>query len=240
MVNTLCIVQARLTSSRLPNKVLMRLGNSKLTILEHVYFRLSQSQKIDKVVIAIPDTPLNEKLAAFLDKKRISYFKGSEENVLERFYKCAKHYQPKIVVRATSDNPFVDWKQIDNMLNSLGDNDYISSENAPLGTSASVFYAEALYAAYENAVTDIEKEHVTPYIYRHPELFKVKKIPYYLDINTGNYRLTVDTERDFELADRLYKDLYRGYPIVNADIYKYLDENPEIRAINMSVEQKTI
>lgn len=164
MVNTLCIVQARLTSSRLPNKVLMQLGDSKLSILEHVYQRLSQSRKIDKIVIAIPETPLNDKLAAFLDDKGISYIKGSEDNVLERFYQCAIQYKPQIVVRATSDNPFVDWRQIDNMIDSLGENDYISSENAPLGTSASVFYAEALYAAYENAETDIEKEHVTPYI----------------------------------------------------------------------------
>lgn len=218
----------------------MQLGNSKLSILEHVYQRLSQSRKIDKIVIAIPETPLNDKLAVFLDDKGISYVKGSEDNVLERFYQCAIRYKPQIVVRATSDNPFVDWRQIDNMIDNLEDNDYISSENAPLGTSASVFYAKALYAAYENAVTDIEKEHVTPYIYRHPDVFKVKKIPYYLNINTSNYRLTVDTEQDFELADRLYSNLYKGYPIENSEVYKYLDANPELRAINLSVKQKTI
>jgi spore coat polysaccharide biosynthesis protein SpsF len=218
----------------------MQLGDSKLSILEHVYQRLSQSRKIDKIVIAIPETPLNDKLAVFLDDKGISYIKGSEDNVLERFYQCAIQYKPQIVVRATSDNPFVDWRQIDNMIDSLGENDYISSENAPLGTSASVFYAEALYAAYENAQTDIEKEHVTPYIYRHPELFKVKKIPYYLNINTSNYRLTVDTEQDFELADKLYRNLYKGHPIENSEVYKFLDANPEMRAINLSVKQKTI
>lgn len=218
----------------------MQLGDSKLSILEHVYQRLSQSRKIDKIVIAIPETPLNDKLAAFLDDKGICYIKGSEDNVLERFYQCAIQYKPQVVVRATSDNPFVDWRQIDNMIDSLGENEYISSENAPLGTSASVFYAEALYAAYKNAETDIEKEHVTPYIYRHPELFKVKKIPYYLNINTSNYRLTVDTEQDFELADMLYRNLYKGQPIENSEVYKYLDANPEVRAINLSVKQKTI
>lgn len=218
----------------------MQLGDSKLSILEHVYQRLSQSRKIDKIVIAIPETPLNDKLAAFLDDKGISYIKGSEDNVLERFYQCAIQYKPQVVVRATSDNPFVDWRQIDNMIDSLGENDYISSENAPLGTSASVFYAEALYAAYKNAETDIEKEHVTPYIYKHPELFKVKKIPYYLNINTSNYRLTVDTEQDFELADILYKNLYKDQPIENSEVYKYLDTNPEVRSINLSVKQKAI
>lgn len=75
MVKTLCIVQARLTSSRLPNKVLMKLGKSNLTILEHVYQRLCKSELIDKVVFAIPDTPLNDSLASFMGDKSIPYFR---------------------------------------------------------------------------------------------------------------------------------------------------------------------
>ena len=119
MVNTLCIVQARLTSSRLPEKVLMELGNSGLSILEHVNMRLNKSLKIDKVVFAIPDTPLNDKLADFLENKKIEYCRGSENDVLGRFYHCAEKYNPELIVRATCDNPCVDWHLADEMIEKI-------------------------------------------------------------------------------------------------------------------------
>lgn len=224
----------------MPNKVLMELGGTGMSIAEHVNQRLTASRRIDKVVFAIPETSSNDELANFLDSHGIAYVRGSEDDVLARFYKCAQLYQPEAVVRATCDNPFVDWMQLDDLITHLPGNDYVSSLGAPLGTSAEVFYAAALYRAYASAKTDVEKEHVTPYIYRHSELFKIAKVPYHLNVSKERFRLTVDTELDFEVADQLYHELYHGIPILNSKVYQYLDSHQELREKNINVFQKTI
>lgn len=235
MVNTLCIVQARLTSSRLPEKVLMELGDSKLSILEHVNMRLNKSSQIDKVVFAIPDTLLNDKLADFLDKKKIEYYRGSENDVLGRFYHCAEKYSPKLIVRATCDNPCVDWRLADEMIEDWGDTDYIYCTEAPLGTSVEVFTKDALSEAYFYAKAPEEREHVCPYITRN-EKFVCKQYPY----NKLNYRLTVDEEADYELMNEIYKQLYEGVPIENQKIYDYLKDHQALTEINGMVIQKTV
>lgn len=236
MVNTLCIVQARLTSSRLPEKVLMELGDSKLSILEHVNMRLNKSSKIDKVVFAIPDTPLNDKLADFLDKKKIEHYRGSENDVLGRFYHCAEKYSPKLIVRATCDNPCVDWRLADEMIEGLGDADYMYCKETPLGTSVEVLTSNALNEAFYHAKAPEEREHVCPYITRRNEKFICKQYPY----NKLSYRLTVDEEADYELMNEIYKQLYEGVPIENQKIYDYLKDHHALTEINEKVEQKRI
>ena len=237
MVKTLCIVQARLTSSRLPDKVIMPLGRGGKTIAEHVFERLSQSCHIDHVVFAIPTGERNDELEAFLTERGIPSFRGSEDNVQERFIGCIREYQPEIVVRATSDNPFVDWQQADRQIEGLTDCDYVSSEGAPLGTGVEVFYATGLEEAYRLAESDREREHVTPYLYTHPERFRVKRVPYYLP-SCGDYRLTVDTDHDYALAQRIYDALYDGTPIANERIYAWLADHPDVSRLNADVEQK--
>ena len=196
-MKVLCIVQARLTSSRLPDKVIMPLAGK--TIAEHVYERLSLSRHIDKVVFAIPTGERNDELERFLEERGIPSFRGSEDNVQERFIKCIRQYQPQIVVRATSDNPFVDWMQADCQIEGLTDCDYVSSEGAPLGTGVEVFYHLPL---------------------------------------SDNYRLTVDTDHDYSLAQRIYDALYDGAPIANERIYAWLAAHPDVSHLNDDVEQK--
>lgn len=233
MVKTLCIVQARLTSSRLPNKVLMKLGKSNLTILEHVYQRLCKSEFLDKVVFAIPDTPLNDSLASFMGDKSIPYFRGDENNVLDRFYHCALQYLPQVVVRATCDNPFVDWHLCDMLIQSLNSRDYVGCKDTPLGTAVEVFTMQSLKTAYQNAKSEPEKEHVTPYIIQ-------KMDSAYLAYNGLSYRLTVDEERDFDVADTLYRELYDNKPIENELIYEYIAQHPELIQVNQDVHQKVL
>ena len=237
MVKVLCIVQARLTSSRLPDKVIMPLGKGGKTIAEHVYERLSMSRHIDHVVFAIPTGERNDELEQFLEKRGIPSFRGSEDNVQERFIDCIRAYQPSIVVRATSDNPFVDWQQADLQIEGLKDCDYVSSDGAPLGTGVEVFYAEGLEEAYRLAESERDREHVTPYLYTHPERFRVKRVPYHLP-QSGDYRLTVDTDHDYVLAQRIYDALYDGTPIPNEQIYVWLSAHPEVCRLNADVEQK--
>lgn len=234
MVKTLCIIQARLTSTRLPKKVMMPLGDSGKSILEHAYERLSLAKHIDKVVFAIPDSSMNDELADFMKDKNIEFFRGSEDDVLDRFYKCAIQYNPEIVVRATCDNPLVDYTVADDLWEHLKDNDYVCCRNVPLGTGVEVFTMKALTKSFKEAITSPEHEHVTPYIYTHPQLFRV----YRRDFGLPSYRLTVDEERDYELANRIYKALYHGAPIPNSEVYTYLEEHPELLALNTEVHQK--
>lgn len=235
MVNTLCIVQARLTSSRLPEKVLMELGDSKLSILEHVNIRLNKAAKIDKVVFAIPDTSLNDKLADFLEKKKIEYYRGSEDDVLGRFYHCAKKYNPNLIVRATCDNPCIDWHLTDGMIANLGHADYMYCKETPLGTSVEIFTKNALTEAYHQAKALEEREHVCPYITRNAK-FVCIQYPY----NKLSYRLTVDEEADFVLINEIYKQLYKDTPIENQKIYDYLKNHLELGEINGKIVQKVI
>ena len=237
MVKVLCVVQARLTSSRLPDKVVMPLGRRGKTIAEHVYERLSQSRHIDKVVFAIPTGERNDELEGFLHDRNIPCFRGSEDNVLERFIGCIHQYQPEIVVRATSDNPFVDWQQADLQIEALKEVDYVSVKDCPLGTGVEVFWTKGLEEAYANVSSDREREHVTPYLYLHPELFRVNRIPYHLPLK-ANYRLTVDTDQDYALAQKVYDALYEGAPIPNQKVYDWLEVHPEVSCLNAGVEQK--
>ena len=236
-MRVLCIVQARLTSSRLPDKVVMPLGKAGKTIAEHVYERLSRSEKIDKVVFAIPTGERNDELEQFLSARGIPCFRGSEDNVQERFIGCIRQYQPEVVVRATSDNPFVDWQQADLQIEALSCCDYVTTKGAPLGTGVEVFYAEGLEEACRKVTSDREREHVTPYLYTHPERFQVKHIPYRLSLE-GDYRLTVDTDDDYQLAQHVYDALYDGTPIANERVYEWLAVHPEVSCLNAAVEQK--
>lgn len=233
MVKTLCIVQARLTSSRLPNKILLELGDSRMTILEHVNARLSKSKFIDQVVFAIPESSPNDKLADFLDQKRIAYYRGSEDDVLDRFYKCAIQYHPQFVVRATCDNPFVDWILGDYLIENLGTYDYVCSKDTPLGTSLEVFTMASLEEAYQYAKSATDHEHVTPYIIQN---MKSK----YFTYNGLSFRLTVDEERDFYVANKLYKELYKGEPIPNSAVYDYLAKHQDLADSNSEVHQKQL
>lgn len=234
MVRTLCIIQARLTSTRLPKKVMMPLGNSGKSILEHAYERLLLAKHIDKVVFAIPDSSMNDELAEFMKNKDIEFYRGSENDVLARFYHCAIKYNPEVVVRATCDNPFVDYNIADDLWENLGNNDYVFCQNVPLGTGVEVFTMKALSKSFNEATTGPEHEHVTPYIYTHPDLFKT----YGRDFGLPSYRLTVDEERDYELANKIYDALYQGSPIPNNEVYRLLEKHPELSAINTEVHQK--
>lgn len=241
MVKTLCIVQARLTSTRLPNKVLLELGNSGKTILEHVYERLSMSGIIDKLVFAIPNTNSNDLLATFLQKNCIEYTIGDESNVLSRFLNCAERYNPEIIIRATCDNPCVDWQEIECLVEHLinNDADYVAPIGGPLGTSVEVMKYSALLLSMKEAKKPADFEHVTPYIYCNPDKFIISKINYFHKVN-NSYRLTIDTIEDYQVIDIIYKHLYHGVPIKNQDIYDFLDQHPNILKINEKIEQKPL
>ncbi len=239
MVRVLCVVQARLTSTRLPNKVLNKLAGSGKTVLEHVYNRLLEAKLIDKIIFAIPDTPLNDSLEQFLKESGLPYYRGSEDDVLERIFLAAEPYSPEIVVRATCDNPCVDWVMADKMINNFDGYDYSYPSNAPLGVGVELVSFKALKSAYNEATKKSDREHVCPFIYEHPDRFVVKRDKYIYDEKiVSQARLTMDEESDYILMNKIYEDLFKGKEIPNQAIYDYLKKNPDIVSININVHQK--
>jgi len=243
MSKVLCIVQARMGSTRLPGKVLKIVEGKSL--LEHLIDRLKYAKRINKIVIA---TTVNRKDDAIVDlckRIKIDWFRGSEEDVLDRYYQCARKYKAKIIIRVTSDCPVIDPEIIDKMIDCYFKNkdevDYLSNvipvRTYPLGLDVEIFSFSSLKRAWKEAKKQPDREHVTPYIYMHPKNFKIYNFKDRK--NYSKYRWTVDTQEDLNLIKEIYSHLYKPDRIfLYRDILKLFEENPTLANINKNVKQK--
>lgn len=242
-MNIVAIVQARLGSSRLPGKVMKKICEK--TVLEHVYERLKLSKYLNDIVIATTDKYEDKKIIDLCKELGINYFVGSENDVLSRYYNCAKKYNVDVVVRITSDCPLIDSKVLDEMLSFYINNKYDLVTNAgdeiyrtyPRGLDIEIFSFNLLKTAYLNANQNYEKEHVTPYIYENGF-----NIHYYKNNkNYSKYRLTLDTKEDFALINKIYYELYDNkHDFFLEDIIKVLESNPKLELINKNIKQKNL
>ncbi len=164
LVEFLCIIQARLNSSRLPAKIMLDLAGK--TLLERVYETVSRSGRISKIVVAISNEETDNIVEMKLKSLGIDFFRGDLNNVLKRFYDVSQKYKAKNIIRVAADNPLMDSTVIDNLILQFerNDADYCMFSNGIYGLSAEVFSFKSLVLAYEKVVDDFDKEHVTPYI----------------------------------------------------------------------------
>ena len=207
--NVVAIIQARLGSSRLPEKILKDLSGKPL--IYHICNRLKASKLINKVVIATTNLVKDDLINDWAEQNRIECFRGSEDNVLSRYYHAATDADAEVIVRITADDPFKDGAIIDKVIDILlkEDLDFACNNfppSFPEGLDVEVFTYSALKKAFENSIDDFEKEHVTQYFYRNTDLFKMKNFAYSEDMS--HLRLTVDTQNDFMLAKEIYNRLY--------------------------------
>ena len=242
------IIQARISSTRLPGKVLKELPfNSGITCLEQVIRRLKKSKKIDDIVIATTEDKEDNEIVDIAKKEDVKYFRGSKENVLSRYYFAAKKNNIDVVVRITSDCPCIDVDitdlTIDAHINKVAD--YTSNSltrTYPHGLDVEVFNFNTLEEAYKNATKYYEKEHVTPYIYKNPQKFKINIVKAPKELYASDIRITLDTEEDYALLcavfDYLYpkNEYFNAYDIVNL----FNKEKPWLKLINKKVVQKKI
>jgi len=238
MTNIVGIVQARVGSTRLPNKVIKKLGNK--TILEILLNRLTKSKTINRIVIATTTKKEDDIIEKIALNSGFEVFKGSEKDVLDRYYNAAIEYNADIIVRITADNPLTDVDLIDSQVESLIESsyDYVTAKGIILGLGSEVFTLNTLKKAWENAKEKYQREHVTPYIYENPEMFKLGYVNPPDLLKREDIRLTIDTIEDFKLYQELYNHLG---DLENADIQKiikFLDKNPKIKEINLKVRQK--
>jgi len=238
------IVQARVTSTRLPGKVFMDIKGKPM--IWHVINRLKYSKKLDEIILTIPDTRENDELEKFAKKNNIKYFRGSEKDVLSRYYEAARKFKADIIVRITSDCPLIDPRIVDvvveNHLNAKAN--YTSNtlkRTFPRGLDVEVVSFEALEKTHKEATEDYQREHVTSYIYEHPEIFKLESVEAQGKLNRPELRITVDTEEDFQLIKEIYKHLYKPRKIFYAqDIIDLLETHPRLIKINIKVKQKNL
>ncbi|MBN2725413.1 MAG: glycosyltransferase family protein [Deltaproteobacteria bacterium] len=244
-MKTGCIIQTRMTSSRLPGKVLLPLlVNDSKTVLEHVITRIKKAKKIDDVIIATTTNDTDLPIVEFCENHSVKYFRGSEDNVLSRYYQTAKAYNLSKIVRVTSDCPCVDWNVLDELitLHENEKNDYTSNtleRTFPHGIDAEVFDFEILEEAYLNANQKYETEHVTPYIYKtHPDNFKIGQLKADEKRYGPEIRITLDTREDYTLLQGVFDLLASEFTTV--DIIKLFTEKPWLRGINSRIVQKKV
>mgnify|MGYP001449575856 CR=1 FL=1 len=225
----IAIVQARLNSTRLPNKVLFKIKNK--TINKIIYKRLKKSRTLKDIIFTIPDDKKNKKLEKLLKNLKIKYFKGSNSNVLKRYYQTATNFGVKNIVRVTSDCPLIDSVILDKMVKIFKKKkvDYISNNNPPSfphGTDLEIFKYEVLNKAFHNAKSKRDKEHVTYYITRNKRKFKIKNFKN--NKNLSKIRITLDYLNDYKVIkavfDYFYPNIYFG---IN-EISKLYKSNPKI------------
>lgn len=238
------IIQARMGSARLPNKVLMDIESNPL--LWHVINRLGFSKEIDEIILAIPDTKENDVLEQFAKQQKIKYFKGSENDVLSRYHQAAEKFACEVVVRVCADRVAIDPEITDLVIKKhlIGDADYTSNTlkpTFPAGQEVEVFNINVLQRAESEGTQPYQREHVTPYIYLHPEIFNLQNIEAEGGLRRPEIRLTVDTKEDFELVSQIYKHLYRSQNVFDTKaIINLLDKYPELKKINSNIKQKSL
>lgn len=245
-MSVVCIMQARTGSTRLPEKILKIINNK--TVLEHDIDRVLKAKTVDELVIATTERDEDNVIVDIAKNCSVGHFRGSEDNVLSRYYFAAKKYNAEIVIRITSDCPLIDPEIIDDMVNefiklrSTENLDYLSNKikmTYPRGLDVEVFSFDALERTFLEATQKFEKEHVTPYIYLNPDKFKIKN--YENDTDYSMFRWTLDTEEDFLLIKTIYDHLYdENRMFLFKDILKYVLENPEISKLNDHIRQKEL
>lgn len=240
MEKIVCIIQARMGSTRLPRKVMKKIKEE--TVLYHVVERAKQSELIDQIVVATTTNRQDDVLVEESKRLKVSSYRGSEEDVLSRYYHAAKKYNADRIVRVTSDCPFIDPVIVDQVISKhLETNaDYTSNcieRTYPRGVDTEVFNFDVLEEAYKNATQKYEKEHVTPYILEHPDKFKLINIEAKGKLRRPDIRITLDTIEDFELISRIILH-FSSINFTTEDIIDFINQNPKLIDINKQVKQK--
>ncbi|NJM65409.1 MAG: acylneuraminate cytidylyltransferase [Acaryochloris sp. RU_4_1] len=236
------INQARMTSTRLPGKVLKQVLGK--TLLEYQIERLRRVKLVDQIVVATTTNDTDQPIIDLCNRLSISYYRGSEDDVLARYHGAAIAYQADVGVRVTSDCPLIDPKVIDHVIQFYIDAypkyDYVSNcleRTYPRGMDTEVFAFSALDQAFHQAKAQSDREHVTPFIYRRPDRYHLGKVTYYRRIK--NHRWTVDMPEDFELIKKIIESLYPKNPEFSLeDCLELLSQHPEWILINKNVDQK--
>lgn len=238
-VRVLALLQARMSSTRLPGKVLMPIVGRPMLALQ--LERLKRCTSLDKLTVATSIDSSDDSLASLCANEGVDCFRGSLNDVLDRFACAARPHAPDVVVRLTGDCPLADPSLIDDIVFRFveSDFDYLSNcapATFPDGLDVEVMRFRDLEIAAREAVLPSQREHVTPFIRKQPERFSVGN--YFSEIDRSFMRWTVDEPEDFEFVKRIYERLYPTKPAFTTDdVLAILTLEPELAAINSRFER---
>jgi spore coat polysaccharide biosynthesis protein SpsF len=232
------IIQARMQSKRLPGKAMLDLAGKPL--LAHVIERTASIEGVDTVVLATCEGAENLPIIELARSMNVGVFVGSMENVLERYCFAAREFGGEYIVRVTGDNPFTcpDYAAMALDISLEASCDLCALGNLPLGAAVEIIKREALEEAYKLSDKPFHREHVTPFIKEHPELFHIERPAADLKNPFPNLRLTVDTMEDYTLSKIIYENLYHGEIFSLAEVIAFLQGKPELMSINVAVKQR--
>ncbi len=236
-MNFIAIIQARMGSTRLPNKILMKING--MSIIESLLSQLSYSKLLHQKIIATTTNSSDDDLIKLLDSINVTYFRGKESDVLDRYYQCAKQFGVKQIVRISGDAPFIDPNIVDKVIEFFNNSDFDYANNFsdknryPVGAEVEVFSFESLESAWINSKKPSEREHVTPYIYTNPTKFRIGYLEYTEDLS--KFHWTVDRSEDLEFVKAIYKKI-KNKPILLENILELLAKEPNLLDINKNVD----
>jgi glutamate-1-semialdehyde 2,1-aminomutase len=231
------IIQARLESKRLPKKVLKIIN--KKTILKTLFDRLKCSKLVDKIILAIPKNSNNHELKKYILKNKFkNLYEGSPNDVLSRYYGAAKKFSSDIIIRITADCPLIDSKLLDQMILKFIESNvnYLSNTLIPTypdGYDVEIFDFETLKKTFKDAKQESEREHVTLYIKKNKDKFKIKNFSH--SSNLSNLRLTLDEEDDFKLISNVTNLMKDKYFFDLKDVEKLYKKKPELFKLNSQI-----
>lgn len=238
------IIQARMGSKRLPGKVLSHLSGKPL--LEHLINRLRVSKEIDQIVVATSTSDIDKPIIELAKKLDVECYKGSEDDVLNRYYEAGKLFKADVVVRVTADNPLTDPYQLDELIKKHmeTDSDYTHNKHQkgpPLGTAAEVISFPILKKIHTIAKAPRHREHVTLYIFEHADQFNIQTVDAPLKFQRMDLRLTVDTEKDLILMREIFDNFDFGSKYIPLEeVIDFLDENRDLIELNKDTRQKGV
>lgn len=237
------IIQARMGSTRLPRKAMLDIEGHPM--LWHVVNRIKACEQVDEIIVATTTNQEDQRIEDYCKKNNVHCFRGSSEDVLERYYQAAQFYNTDTIVRITSDCPLIDPRIVDNVIAAYKENmkqyagaSVVVERTYPRGLDCEVFSFEALERLHRNVKEARYREHVTLYMYEHETVFPLVNVKN--DIDLSMYRWTVDEENDLKLIRKIYKYMKNekvefGFK----DVLQLMKKQPSLMHINEGVQQKT-
>ena len=237
------IIQARCGSTRFPDKVFADIDGKPL--LWHVVDRLKYAKMIDEIIVATTNNSKDDRIEKWCQKEKIKHFRGSEEDVLNRYYSASKAFPSDVIVRVTADDPFKDPEIIDQVIKKLVDENLDLATNNfppsfPEGLDCEAFTFDVLELMEKSTQDSFEREHVTQYVYHHPEKFRIGNVV--SDKQLSAYRWTIDNQKDYEMVKTIYAKRKKGSTgiMLMEEILEILKDNPEITTINAQVKRSAM
>jgi spore coat polysaccharide biosynthesis protein SpsF len=241
-MKTVAIIQARMNSSRLPGKILLDLQGR--SVLARVTQRVGLCHQLDEIIIATTESPADDPVVQAATELGLRSYRGSEQDVLSRYHGAALMAGAHTIVRITADCPLFDGRLLERMIGTFRRTegiDYMSNTLLrcyPRGLDAEIFTRQALESAQAGAKEPFQREHVTPYFYQNPDLFKLMAFSEGPDLS--GHRWTLDTAEDWDLISRIYASLTDRELFHTEDVLALFENHPDWMTINSHIHQKEL